>query len=86
MGVEKIRTKIQSLKVKGLMLKILLNRGTYMIIECKSTDEMQAKIKSGLQNNPTLKILESSESAFKALSISIITKTDKLRVEALALP
>lgn len=47
---------------------------------------MHAKIKRGLLNKPTLSKEESSESAFKAFSISMSTKTDKDRVDALVLP
>jgi hypothetical protein len=47
---------------------------------------MQAMIKYGFENNPTLNILESSESAFTAFSISISTKTLKDIVEAFFLP
>ena len=47
---------------------------------------MQAKIKSGLLKSPTLNMLESSDKAFKAFNISIMTSTDKLSVEALAFP
>jgi hypothetical protein len=47
---------------------------------------MHARINKGLLKSPTLKMLESSERAFTAFSISINTNTDKLRVEALLLP
>jgi hypothetical protein len=91
-GKENANTSDQSLKVKGAILNILLNIGEYKIIECnprelnKKKYDKQARISRGLLNRPTLRILESSERALSALSISIITSTDKLRVEALALP
>jgi hypothetical protein len=47
---------------------------------------MQARIKRGLLNNPTLKIEESSDKAFTAFNISIKTKTDKDNVDAFVLP
>ena len=37
-GVEKIKTKIQSLQVKGATEKIGLKKGTYKIIQCKIND------------------------------------------------
>jgi len=85
-GLEKASTRIQSFKVKGVILKILLKNGKYRIIECNATDEMQASINRGFENKPTLNILESSERAFKAFNISIMTKTERLKVEALAFP
>lgn len=43
-------------------------------------------ISHGLQNNPTLKILESSLRALTAFNISINTKTLKDKVEAFFFP
>lgn len=45
-----------------------------------------ASNRRGLQNSPMERIEESSERALRALSISIITKTERDRVEAFYLP
>lgn len=45
-----------------------------------------ANINNGFANIPIFKSEESSDRAFKALNISIVTSTDKLSVEAFYLP
>lgn len=57
-----------------------------MIRLCNPSDKQQAIISQGLENNPTLKMLESSLKALTALSISIKTKTLKDKVDAFFFP
>jgi len=46
----------------------------------------QARIKMGLEKRPTVSKLESSLRALMALNISIMTRTDSDKVDALAFP
>lgn len=52
----------------------------------KAREPAMASNRRGLQNSPMERIEESSERALRALSISIITKTERDRVEAFYLP
>lgn len=55
-------------------------------MECNAKEDKQAKINKGLEKIPTLNILESSERALTAFNISINTRTESDKVEALAFP
>lgn len=66
--------------------KTPFKRGIYKIMQWKSIDPIIATIKIGLAKIPIVKILESSLRALTALNISIVTRTDKDIVEALAFP
>lgn len=54
--------------------------------QCRAIEEQTARMRIGLMNRPVLRILWFSLKALKALNISIITRTERDRVEALALP
>jgi hypothetical protein len=85
-GKENPITNDQSLNDNAVVEKIPFNRGIYKIRQWKRTDPIQATIKIGLAKIPIVKILESSLRALIALNISIVTRTDKDIVEALAFP
>ena len=63
-------------------------------MQCNTTDSAIATSKYGLANNPItnkdpsyeIKNKNTSDNAFKALNISIMTKTERLRVDAFYLP
>lgn len=55
-------------------------------MQCNMIDIAIATSKYGLANNPITNIDPSSDNAFKALNISIMTKTERLRVDAFYLP
>lgn len=88
--------KYQSYKFKGTVLKTFSNIGTQQIMQCKITDPHIAPIRVGFANKPTLNNDESyiflfmkyvtSERAFNALNISMMTNTDKDSVEGFYFP
>lgn len=79
-------TNIHSLKLKGTMEKIVAKLGTYKITKCNPKETNMAMSKYGLIQGGDLNKLESSDKAFKALNISMVTRTDNDNVDALALP
>lgn len=68
------------------MEKMGLNHGTYTIMKWRAMEPQIAKIKYGFTKGVWDKRELSSEIAFRALSISITTKTERESVEALTLP
>ena len=79
-------TNIHSLKLNGTMDKIVAKLGTYKITKCNPKETNIAMSKYGLIHGGEVNKLESSDKAFKALNISMVTRTDKDNVDALALP
>lgn len=55
-------------------------------MQCKNTEHPIAYIKKGFANKPTFNIEESSDKAFIAFNISIITKTVSDNVDAFIFP
>lgn len=58
----------------------------YKIIMCRNVENNIARIRQRLVNGVTTRSELSSDSALRALSISMITRTDRLRVLAFTLP
>lgn len=68
------------------MEKILLKKGIYTIMACRESDHTIASSNQRFTKGVILSRELSSEMAFSALSISIKTNTDRLRVDAFTLP
>jgi len=64
----------------------LLRKGTYTITQCKKIELRIAAINQKFTNGVIVSRLLSYEIALSALSISITTRTDRLKVDALTLP
>ena len=79
-------TSIHSFQDNGTIENIAAKLGTYKITKCKPNDTNIAMSKYGLIQGGEVNKLASSLSAFNALNISIVTKTDKDNVEAFAFP
>jgi hypothetical protein len=63
-----------------------LKNGIYRITQCNKTVDIIANSNHGLAKNPEVNKDIFSEIAFIEFSISIMTSTVRLKVEALALP
>jgi len=85
-GKENIITNNQSFWLRGAVPKIWANKGTYKMTQWRVMERKMATNNHGLANKPMVKIEESSLKAFKALNISMTTRTVKERVEAFCLP
>lgn len=85
-GNEKAITKSQSFKFYDKVENMLLQNGIYSITQCNPTELPIANNYHGLAKIPDVMIDIFSDIAFIELSISIITKTVKDKVEALAFP
>jgi hypothetical protein len=85
-GIENASTNIHSVKFKGVIPKIVFINGTYKINMCDKTEPKMATINHRLiQGGMTNKEL-SSLRALRALSISIMTSTERLSVLAFIFP
>lgn len=80
------RTKSHSFKDSGTMPKILARNGTYRIKKCKPNETDMARRSQGLTQGGIVNKLPSSERALRELNISMATKTESERVDALILP
>jgi hypothetical protein len=85
-GEEKAITSIHSCRLRGATPNIAFRKGTYNITIWRNVEKRTAAIRYGLVKGVTMSSELSSDSALRALSISIITSTDRDRVHALTLP
>lgn len=85
-GKEKAKTRIHSAWFIAAIPKILEKIGTYTIMTWRPMDHVMARRRYGLTNGDMVNRELSSEMAFKALSISMTTRTESERVEALTFP
>mmetsp|Transcript_3298 Transcript_3298/g.12672 ORF Transcript_3298/g.12672 Transcript_3298/m.12672 type:complete len:490 (-) Transcript_3298:3254-4723(-) len=83
---EKAKTRSHSLSVSGTIAKMSARSGTYMMRKWRPKDRAMASSKYGLTQGRCTRSETSSESALSELNISIATRTESERVEALTLP
>ncbi|KAJ4833991.1 hypothetical protein Tsubulata_016522 [Turnera subulata] len=79
-------TKSHSFRLRGTIPNICARNGTYRIKKCKPNETDMARRSHGLTHGGITARLMSSERALRELNISIATKTERERVEALIFP
>ena len=85
-GKENPTTSIQSPRVNGTVPKTPAKNGTYKMTECNNMEQVTAINNQGLPSMPIWNKEESSLKALIELNISIVTKTERERVDAFCFP
>lgn len=80
------KTNIHSLKLRGTIPNADAKKGTYRVKKCRSNDTAMARRSQGLTQGGMVSRLASSDSAFKELNISMVTRTEREIVVAFAFP